>query len=166
MTIFSGKKLVAQSAPEGERAGRGANKTITANSVVSMHFDIRLKDGSMADSTRNVGQPMQFTLGTGVFSEKLENELIGMKTGDKKKVMLMPEEAFGEAHPANVYHVSVDRFGEMELEEGLIVIFAQPNGTEMPGIIREIKGGEVAVDFNHPLAGQVVLFDLEIIAVE
>jgi FKBP-type peptidyl-prolyl cis-trans isomerase SlpA len=130
-----------------------------------MHFDIRLKDGSIADSTRSVGQPMQFQLGTGVFSEKLEAELVGMKIGDKKKIMLLPHEAFGEPHPANVYQVPKNRFKDMELEPGLIVIFTQLNGDELPGIVREIGEEEVTIDFNHPLAGQVVLFDIEIMAI-
>jgi FKBP-type peptidyl-prolyl cis-trans isomerase SlpA len=135
-----------------------------------MHFDIRLKDGSIAESTRSFKNPMTFTLGQGVFSDKLEQEMLGLKVGDKKKIMLLPEDAFGEPHPANIYQVSRDRFAKMEqdtpLEEGLIVAFVQQNGDELPGIIREIDAEEVTVDFNHPLSGQVVLFDIEIMEVK
>jgi FKBP-type peptidyl-prolyl cis-trans isomerase SlpA len=139
---------------------------IENNSIVTMHFDIRLKDGSIADSTRNVGRPMQFTMGKGVFSDKLETELLGLKAGDKKKIMLLPHDAFGDPHPANIYEFPKHKFASFELEEGLIIGFTQKDGSELPGIVRQINDNEVTIDFNHPLSGQVVLFDLEIIAVE
>ena len=141
---------------------------IGPNSWVSMHIDIRLKDGSIAESTLNVGKPMRFQMGTEVFSQKLEQGLLGLKAGDKKKIMLLPEEAFGMPHPANIYQVPVKRFANMEgeLEVGSIVLFSGIDRTERPGIIRAIEGNEATVDFNHPLAGQVVLFDVEIVNVE
>jgi FKBP-type peptidyl-prolyl cis-trans isomerase SlpA len=135
-----------------------------------MHFDIRLKDGSIAESTRSFEHPMTFTMGQEIFSEKLEKEMLGLKVGDKKKIMLLPEDAFGEPHPANIYQMSRSQFSKMEqdtpLEEGLIVAFVQPNGDELPGILREVNEDEVTVDFNHPLSGQVVLFDIEIMEVK
>lgn len=143
---------------------------IGADSTVSMHFDIRLKDGSIAESTRSFKHPMTFEMGKGIFSDKLENEMLGLKVGDKKKIMLLPEDAFGEPHPANIYQVSRERFASLEqespLEEGLIISFKQQNGEELPGIIRSIEDDEVTVDFNHPLSGQVVLFDIEIVDVK
>jgi len=142
---------------------------IQKNSLITLHFDLRLKDGSIAESTRTLGKPMQVKLGQGVFSEKLEQQLWGLKVGDKPKIMLMPEDAFGMSHPANIYQVPKAQFlrhhFDTPLEIGLIVAFLQPNGTELPGIIRAIEGDEVTVDFNHPLAGQVVLFDIEILAI-
>lgn len=140
---------------------------IGPNSTVQVHFDIRLKDGSIADGTRSIGRPMEFTLGTGVFHEKLETALLGLQAGDKKKVMLLPEEAFGEAHPANIFQVPVNRFQQLDepLEVGMIIMFTEANGNPRPGIIQAIEGTEATVDFNHPLAGQVVLFDIEIITV-
>ena len=143
---------------------------IQKNSILTLHFDLRLKDGSIAESTRNIGKPMQVQLGQGVFSEALEQKLLGLKVGDKPKIMLMPEDAFGEAHPANIYQVPKSQFSrhnfDTPLEIGLIIAFMQPNGVELPGIIRAIETEEVTVDFNHPLAGQVILFDIEILAVE
>ena len=63
-------------------------KIIGQNSAVSMHIDIRLKDGSVADSTRELKKPMSFQMGTETFSDKLESSLLGLKPGDKKKIML------------------------------------------------------------------------------
>ena len=59
------------------------------------------------------------------------------------------------------------RFGaDLNVEEGMILAFSQPDGTEIPGIIRSAAGDSVTVDFNHPLAGQTVIFDVEIIDVK
>lgn len=142
-------------------------KIINKDSKVFMHIDIRLKDGSVADSTRELKKPMEFQMGTETFSDKLEAGLLGLKVGDKKKIMLLPDEAFGEAHPANIYQIPKAQLSKMQdaYEIGTIILFAQPNGKEMPGIVREIGDSEVCIDFNHPLAGQVVLFDVEIIEV-
>lgn len=142
-------------------------KQITSDSTVALHFDIRLKDGSIAESTHSIGRPMVFTMGDESFSDKMEQALLGLKAGDKKKVMLLPDDAFGQPHPANIYEFPKYRFDSLQepLEEGLIIAFTQQNGVELPGMVREIGPSEVTIDFNHPLAGKVVLFDLEIIEV-
>lgn len=143
---------------------------IGPHSTVTLHFDLRLKDGSIAESTRNFAKPFQFKMGEGGFLAKLEEKLLGLSVGEKPKIMLMPEEAFGEAHPASIYQVPLDKFDAMEkgekIEKGVIVLFTQPNGQEIPGLIRSIDENEVTVDFNHPLAGQVILFDIEILEVQ
>jgi FKBP-type peptidyl-prolyl cis-trans isomerase SlpA len=145
-------------------------KTINSNSDIAIHFDIRLKDGSIADSTRNIGKPFRFKLGTGIFADKLEEKLIGLKVGDKSKIMLLPEDAFGEPHPAQIYQVPKAKFAQAEgsetLEVGSIFMFTQPNGQEIPGIVQAIDEHEITVDFNHPLAGQVILFDIEVIDIK
>ena len=143
---------------------------IQENSTITLHFDIRLKDGSIADSTKNLKAPARFIMGDGSFSEAMEKELLGLKAGDKKKVMLMPDDAFGQPHPANIFQMPKKRFAgtdiEKQLEPGLLIDFAQMDGSSRPGVIRDIDTEEVTVDFNHPLAGHVVLFDVEIIAVD
>lgn len=145
-------------------------KTIDKNSTVTLHFDVRLKDGSIADSTREAGKPAQFTMNDGSFSAKMESELLGLKAGDKKKIMLLPDDAFGQPHPANVFQMPRKRFAgtdiESQLEPGLLIGFTQRDGSERPGIVREFNDTEVTVDFNHPLAGHVILMDVEIIAVK
>lgn len=139
---------------------------IQKDSTVTLHFDIRLKDGSIAEGTRSIGKPFTFPMGTGVFSGKLEEKLLGLTIGDKPKVMLMPEDAFGAPHPSNIFQVPCSKFNEDEaLETGMIYLFTQKDGRELPGIIRNIDQHEVTVDFNHPLSGQVILFDMEICAV-
>lgn len=139
---------------------------VAPDSVVKMNFKIRLKDGTIADESANYGEGFSFELGTGTFSEKFESELIGLEKGSKAKVMLQPEDAFGQTHPSLVYQMPKYKFPEdIEIEEGVIIAFSQPNGQEMPGLITKVYEKEVTVDFNHPLSGRVVLVEAEILDV-
>ena len=151
-----------------ENTNNDLNRQISSDSEVVMHLDIRLKDGSIAESSRKMEKPLSFKMGEGVFSDKFESEILGLKAGTKKKIMLMPEDAFGQPHPANIFQVPKDKFAGFSepLEVGVIIEFSQINGVPQLGIVREIEDDEIKVDFNHPLSGQVVLFDFEILGVK
>ena len=139
---------------------------IQRDSFVKMHFKIRLKDGSIAEDTKNYDHPYIFQMGKDTFSERVENQLIGLEVGANHKMMLMPEDAFGQKHPAMIYEVPKRRFPlDVELEEGLIFSFSQKDGTELPGVITAIHEYDLTVDFNHPLSGQTILFDVDVLAV-
>ena len=142
------------------------SNVIGDKSQVIMHFDLKLADGSAADSTRVNKKPAKLVMGDGSLTANFEACLLGLSAGDKKSFKLAPEDAFGQPNPDNVHHMDKNRFAaDMTLEEGMIMAFAQPDGSEVPGIIRSIAGTSVTVDFNHPLAGQTVIFDVEIIDV-
>lgn len=140
--------------------------TIGQNCEVIMHFDLKLEDGSAADSTRVNNKPAKLVIGDGSLTPNFEQCLLGLKAGDKKSFTLEANDAFGMPNPDNVHHMDRTRFAsDMVLEEGMIMAFAQPDGSEIPGIIRSVAGDSVTVDFNHPLAGQTVVFDVEILDV-
>jgi len=142
-------------------------KTIGDDSQVILHFDLTLEDGTAADSTRVSNKPAKMVMGDGSLTPNFEACLLGLKIGDKKSFTLAPTDAFGMPNPDNIYHVDKNKFGTGEqLSEGTIMGFAQPDGSELPGIIRSIAGHSVTVDFNHPLAGQTVVFAVEIIDVK
>lgn len=141
--------------------------TITSNSAVTLHFTIKLSDGSVADSTHNMGKPAKFVIGDGSISDNFEQCLIGLKEGESKVIELKAQDAFGMPNPDNIHHMDRARFvGDTEVEVGTIMGFSGPDGMEIPGIITQIAGDSVTVDFNHPLAGQDVAFEVEILAVE
>lgn len=141
--------------------------TITNESVVTLHFTIKMKDGSVADSTHNMGKPAKFVMGDGSLSENFEQCLIGLETGAQKAIELKAEDAFGMPNPDYVHHMDRTKFvGDAEVEVGTIMAFSGPDGMEIPGIITDIAGDSVTVDFNHPLAGQDVTFEVEILSVE
>ena len=140
--------------------------TIGPGSEVLMHFTLSLADGTVADSSRD-GEPLRFVMGDGTLIEGLELVLYGLKAGDQQCLSIEPRDAFGFPEEENIHTMPRSEFpAEMQLEPGLIVGFTTPSGEEVPGAIQEIKGDEVVVDFNHPLSGHEVIFDVEILEVK
>jgi len=143
------------------------SNSISENSEVILHFDLKLSDGSAVDSTRVNNKPAKMVVGDGSLTPNFEKCLIGLKVGDKKAFSINADDAFGMPNPDNIYHVDRSKFSaDTELKEGMIMGFAQPDGSELPGVIRSIAGHSVTVDFNHPLAGQDIVFDVEILEVK
>lgn len=139
---------------------------IQNNSQVILHFDLKLKDGSAVDSTRVNKKPAKMVMGDGSLTPNFEACLLGLRKGDRKVFEIAANDAFGMPNPDNIYHLDRAKFAADEkLEEGMIMGFAQPDGSELPGIIRSVAGQSVTVDFNHPLAGQDIIFDVEIVDV-
>lgn len=142
------------------------DKVIAKGSEVLMHFDLKLEDGSAADSTRVNNKPAKLRLGDGSLTVNFEACLLGLKTGDRKAFTLNANDAFGQPNPDNIHHMDKSRFSaDASPDIGMIIAFAQPDGSEIPGIIRDVQGDSVTVDFNHPLAGQTIIFDVEILSV-
>lgn len=140
--------------------------TVQHNSSVLAHYVMYLSDQSVAESTYHHQQPVKFVLGDGSLSQPLEQALLGKAVGDKTTVVLTPEEAFGLAENDKVMNLPRSHFpADIELSEGLIVSFHQPNGVDVPGLIRRLMGDLVLVDFNHPLAGQTLSMTLEIVEI-
>ena len=141
--------------------------TINQDSAVTLHFTIKMQDGSVADSTHNMGKPAKFVMGDGSLSENFEQCLLGLQVGEEKAIELKAADAFGMPNPDHIHHMDKTKFaGDSDVEVGTIMAFSGPDGMEIPGIITDIAGDSVTVDFNHPLAGQDVTFDVNILAVE
>ncbi|MDN3699574.1 MULTISPECIES: FKBP-type peptidyl-prolyl cis-trans isomerase [Vibrio] len=141
--------------------------TIQKESAVTLHFTIKLSDGSVADSTHSMDKPAKLVIGDGSLSDSFEQCLIGLQVGEKQAIELKAEDAFGMPNPDNIHHMDRAKFvGDAEVEVGTIMAFSGPDGMEIPGIIADIAGDSVTVDFNHPLAGQDVTFEVEILSVE
>ena len=138
---------------------------IRPGSRVTMHYTVRLEDGMVADTSRE-GEPLTFTLGDGSVVPGLELALYGLRAGDTQTLAIAPQDAFGFRDPDNVHTLPRSEFpADMELEEGLIVEFATPSGETTPGAVRRVGKDEVEVDFNHPLAGHEITFEVEILSV-
>ncbi|KZN54156.1 MULTISPECIES: FKBP-type peptidyl-prolyl cis-trans isomerase [Pseudoalteromonas] len=143
-----------------------SEQVIGPKSEVLFHYSIKLEDGSAADSTKVNNKPAKLFMGDGSLTENFESCLLGLKEGDNKTFELQPEDAFGMPNPDNIYYLDRTKFGaDTPAEVGSIIAFTQPDGTELPGLIREVAGDSVTVDFNHPLAGQVVTFEVDILEV-
>jgi len=129
-----------------------------------MHFALALANGHLIDSTRD-RKPATFAIGDGSLPGVIEVRLHGLRAGDDERFDFGPDEVFGPHRADNVRTFERGRFAGMVLEQGLLVSFAGPGG-ELPGLVCGIDGDRVTVDFNHPLAGKPLRFDVTVLRVE
>ena len=140
--------------------------TIDSQSRITLHFELAMEDGSVVDSTFD-RSPATFTYGDGSLLPGVEKKLLGMLAGEKKDFELKPEDAFGQPNPGNIQHFKRDQFGaDMELNEGMVISFADAQRAELPGVVQSVSEDEVIVNFNHPLAGRTLRFTAEILNVK
>jgi len=132
---------------------------------VELHFTLALEDGTEADSTRG-GEPLRFTVGDGTLAPGLEVLLLGLCAGEDRQMQLPPDGPFGPHDPERLHRMPRSEFDEtLPLERGTVIGFTTPDGEEVPGTVLEGDAETVLVDFNHPLAGRALRFDVEIRAV-
>ncbi|XQE67816.1 FKBP-type peptidyl-prolyl cis-trans isomerase [Pseudomonas sp. P3C3] len=131
---------------------------------VTLHFALKLENGDVVDSTFDK-QPATFRVGDGNLLPGFEVALYGFKAGDKRSLQIEPENAFGQPNPQNVQVMPRGQFQDMELSEGLLIIFNDAANAELPGVVKAFDEQQVTIDFNHPLAGKTLSFDVEIIEV-
>lgn len=139
--------------------------SISEKSRVSLHFTLKLVSGEVIDSTRDQ-KAATFTMRDGSLLPGFEQVLIGLKAGDKQEFLIKPEQGFGQPNPQNIQVIPREHFNEMDLEVGLMFMFKDAAGSDLPGVVSSFDDKQVVIDFNHPLAGKDILFDVEIIAVE
>ncbi len=138
---------------------------IAQGKQVQLHFALKLDDGQVVDSTFD-RQPATLVVGDGNLPEGFEELIIGLQAGDKKSFVVPPEKAFAQPNPNNIQHMKRSDFAaDMDLEVGMVVSFADANNAELPGVIKQVEDNLVIVDFNHPLAGKALTFDVEILDV-
>jgi FKBP-type peptidyl-prolyl cis-trans isomerase SlpA len=142
-----------------------AEQRIAAATQVTLHFAIKLDNGDVVDSTFDK-QPATFKVGDGNLLPGFEQALYGLKAGDKRSLPIAPEQGFGQPNPQNVQVMPRSQFKDMDLAEGLLVIFNDAANAELPGMVQSFDDNQVSVDFNHPLAGKTLSFEVEIIAVQ
>lgn len=140
---------------------------VNSNSAVLVHFTLKLPDGTTAESTWGNGKPALFRLGDGSLSAPLERQLIGLRVGEKSAFTLQPEAAFGAENPDLIQFFSRRDFAKTGVPDiGTIMLFTAIDGGEMPGVVREVAEDSITVDFNHPLAGHPVSFNIEVLEID
>jgi FKBP-type peptidyl-prolyl cis-trans isomerase SlyD len=136
---------------------------VADDKVVSLHYTLTSDEGEVLDSSQG-GQPLEYIQGQGQIISGLEKELYGMGVGDEKKVTVAPAEGYGEYRADQVQNLPLDAFpANMEIEEGMAVQMRDSNtGQVYQATIADIGDDSVQVDFNHPLAGENLNFDIKI----
>lgn len=129
---------------------------------VQVHYKGTFEDGTEFDNSRTRGHTLDFEVGSPKIIPGFTEALVGMSVGDSKTITLQPEEAYGYVDPEGIRPVPKSAFGEgFEFEVGLMV---QGNGPRGPFVakITSIEEEVVNLDFNHPLAGKVLNFEIEV----
>ena len=138
---------------------------ISPGTKVHLRFVLRLDGGEEIDRTPIEGA--RFTVGDGSLLPGFERALFGMTAGTRQTLPIAPRDGFGEGSEDNVQRFLRSRFGaDEDLSVGLMYSFADGPRGELPGLVIAVTEEFVTVDFNHPLAGKEILFEVDILAVE
>lgn len=162
-TAAAGQPDATEAAPEDDAAGEAATgeegRVAQLGDTVSVHYRGTLDDGSEFDSSAG-RDPLQFTVGAGQVIPGFDNAVLGMAVGDKKEVRLEPEDAYGEHTEDRVISVPKEQAPD-GLEVGQQVMLGQA-----PATVVEVTDEAVTVDANHPLAGQALTFEIELVGIQ
>ena len=139
------------------------NLQIQTGTSVTLHFSLALENGHIVDSNFK-GNPATFSVGDGNLLPGFESSLLGLEVGDEREFIISPENAFGQHNAQNVQAVDRGNFDESELEIGSILSFQNGDG-ELPGVIIALEEKQVMVDFNHPLSGKNIVFQVKIVEI-
>ena len=136
---------------------------IDMNSLLLMHYRIALTNGTEIESSFD-DEPVEVCMGSGVLTEGMELALYGLETGDRQTLTLTPEQGFGLRDEDNIHMMPLsDCPDDLKPESGLVFEFETPNGQDILGTVLAVKDGMAEVDFNHPLAGQLLVFTVEVL---
>ena len=138
------------------------NQKVEDNLVVTLDYTLIVEDEVM-DSTAD-GEPIQFIQGIGQIIPGLENALYGLQVGDKEVIVVQPEDAYGEYDPESTEIAKKEEFSEeVPLDVGTFLDFSDDEGEVLSAQIIEENEDTVTLDFNHPLAGKILHFEITVI---
>ena len=138
---------------------------VRSDSFLTLHYRISAIDGEEFLSTFDMS-PATLQMGSGQLAENLESVLIGLPAHERFVFQLEPNEAFGQQNDRLVERISRSGLpAEMELKENSVVEFTAPNGGTFAGFLRQLDPTHALFDFNHPMAGKTIRFEVEIIGI-
>lgn len=133
---------------------------------IKVHYHGKLRSGETFDSS-NGREPLEFTVGSGQVIKGFDEGVKGMEVGEKKTVEIPVGEAYGEKQQEMIIEFPKDQFPpDMKPEVGMQLMMSNGSGQQFPVTVAEVKEDSVVLDANHPLAGQDLIFDLELVSIE
>ena len=153
--------LLALAALVWSLSGCSSTPTAKGGDTVKVNYTGKLDDGSVFDSSQG-REPLQFVLGAGQMIAGFDQGVVGMKVGEKKTIILTPEQAYGLPSDERIMRVGKGQFpADLELTVGM-----QLQGpTGFPVTVKEIGADSVTIDTNHPLAGKTLTFEVEMMEI-
>lgn len=142
-----------------------AELVVAAGKRVSMHYVLSI-NSEPVESTQGK-EPLTFVVGDNKIIPGLEKQLLGMSVGQEKKIIVDPMDAYGPVDPGAFKQVPRSAMPQdTELKPGVVVEVEDPQGGAFPGVVWEVKPETVVLNFNHPLAGQTLEFDVQILDIQ
>lgn len=140
-------------------------KQVKSGDKVKVHYHGKLTNGETFDSSEGRA-PLEFEVGSGMVIKGFDDGVTGMVVGDKKTIQIPFNEAYGPRNPDMVIEMPKDRFPEdMKIEIGMPLMMSDGSGQNFQVTVTDIKEEAVTLDANHPLAGQDLVFDLELVEI-
>jgi len=138
---------------------------VKSGDKIKVHYHGRLTSGETFDKSEG-REPLEFEVGSGMVIKGFDEGVTGMAVGDKKTINIPAEEAYGSKNPDMIIDMPKDRFPkDMEIEVGMPLAMSDGQGNQHQVVVTEIKDDVVILDANHPLAGQDLIFDLELVEI-
>lgn len=137
---------------------------ISNNQVVSMEYEVKV-EGNVVDSNVNQ-EPLEFTFGSGQIIPGLESRIASLSEGESASIVVPASEAYGEYNEEAMQKIPKEQFEGIELSIGLPLQGQGPDGNPIQVVVKDILDDEVLIDFNHPLAGKELNFDVNILSVK
>ncbi len=140
-------------------------KQVKEGDVVKVHYTGKLVNGEQFDSS--VGrEPLEFTVGAGQMIKGFDDAMPGMNLGEKKRVNIAPEDAYGPRSEEAIIEFPKENVpADMVLEPGMPLTLSNQAGQPVPVIVVEVKDNIIILDANHFLAGQELIFDIELVEI-
>ncbi len=139
--------------------------TITDGKEVSIEYTLTLENNEVADT--NVGKdPLSFEQGAHQIIPGLEKAIEGMKVGESRKVTVKPEDAYGPLVKEAIIEVEKDRMPESAFKVGSQVQAKGPDEQVLVGLVTAVTGDKATIDFNHPMAGKTLFFDVKVLDIK
>ena len=130
---------------------------------VRVHYTGKLEDGQVFDSSRG-GEPLEFTVGAGEVIPGFDEAVRGMQVGETKTVEIVPEDAYGPRRDGLVATIERERAQfPVEPQVGMNLALPLQDGSQLEVVVTEVTDEHVTIDGNHPLAGEKLIFDVELI---
>lgn len=138
-------------------------KQVKSGDVVKVHYTGKLTSGEQFDSSAG-REPLEFTVGAGQMIKGFDAALPGMVKGDKKTINIPAEDGYGQRSEDAIIEFPKENVpADMKLEAGMGLTLSNQQGQPVPVVVKEIKDDVVVLDANHFLAGQDLVFDIELV---